>query len=74
MCITFIFVFRSKFPSTPNVSGLSIPEWQMKQEPVVLDEKVITMTQGPDLVLNNNSIEPETDTPSTETPPSSEID
>ena len=56
------------------MSGLSIPEWQMKQEPVVLDEKVITMTQGPDLVLNNNSIEPETDTPSTETPPSSEID
>ena len=57
------------------MSGLSIPEWQMKQEPVVVnDEKVITINQGPDLVLNNNSIEPETETPTTETPPSSEID
>ena len=64
-------IFRSKFASPPVVSGLSIPEWQMvKPEPI--EEKVINfdgIKGGPDLVMNNSAIQPET-----ETPPSSEID
>jgi len=67
-----LLLSSSKFASPPVVTGLSIPEWQMKPDPV--EEKitqVIPIEQGPDLVLNsNNSVE----TPETETPPSSEID
>ena len=66
-------IFRSKFASPPVVSGLNIPEWQMvKPEPI--EEKLVMpnfdgIKGGPDLVMNNSAIEPET-----ETPPSSEID
>jgi len=68
-----LLLSSSKFASPPVVSGLNIPEWQMvKPEPI--EEKLVMpnfdgIKGGPDLVMNNSAIEPET-----ETPPSSEID
>ena len=51
------------------MTGLNIPEWQMVT-PEPIEEKLVMPTKaGPDLVMNNSAIEPET-----ETPPSSEID
>ena len=51
------------------MSGLSIPEWQMVKPEPIEEQVVMPIKTGPDLVLNKNASEPET-----ETPPSSEID
>ena len=56
--------FRSKFPSTPTVSALTIPEWQLKSpekaESVLksperaksIEESQPILANGPDLVNN----------------------
>ena len=67
---------RSKFASPPVVTGLSIPEWQMKQDPMEELTQVIPVEKGPDLVLDSsNTLETmEMETPESDSPPRSEID
>ena len=46
--------FRSKFPSTPTVSALTIPEWQLKspEKAESIEESQPILANGPDLVNN----------------------
>ena len=46
-----ILIYRSRFPSSPKVSNLSLPEWQLKQDKAEEDE---TVQPNPDLIKTNN--------------------